>query len=104
MPDTKKLQLIADNIVYWLHQEHDLKGTVTIESTLEGDRADIAITDEAGEDFYTGNYADPGISVWLFGEADDLHKKGDKIQLVKVNNVIMQALERHIAGWAVGYS
>lgn len=56
----------------------------------------IELLDEGGEEFYIGNYADPGITICELTEFKDA-------TLVKVNNIWMQAFPKHIVGWAIGY-
>lgn len=58
---------------------------------------DVRLFDEIEDEYYVGNYADPGLTICELTEFKD-------VTLVKVNNIWMQALPKHIVGWAIGYS
>lgn len=89
-----ELQEFADNLRHWLFSEHsyDLRITKSGENSFSAD-----IIDEEGEEFWIGNYADPGITITWLGDGPE----GTK--LVRANGIVIQALGRHVAGWAVGY-
>lgn len=94
----EKLDAFIKNLIYWLDQEHMLSAAV---AKSDENTCELVITDDEGEEFWIGNYADPGLCVKWLGEV----AVGDKsVDLVEANGVVMQALGRHIAGWVVGYS
>jgi len=96
----EKLAAFIQNLIYWLAEEHMLTATVKTSSENE---CELDLVDDEGEEFYIGNYADAGVSVRWLGEfgLDDPTKP---VELVRVNNVVIQALGRHVAGWISGYS
>jgi hypothetical protein len=67
---------------------------------VEGKGWDISLK-SVGDDWYVGNYADPGLFVH-----DDLQTVtvgGETFNVVRVNSVVLPALASHIVGWAQGY-
>jgi hypothetical protein len=88
----RDLKSICEGIQHYLKDYHCLDSTFEI----AGDKAQVDIRTEEGDEFYIGNYADPGLTVELAGELEG-------VQMVRVNSIYIQALASHIAGWAVGY-
>ena len=85
-----------DNLVYWLSTDHDIEATYKI----DGAAADVSLTED-DEEFYIGGYTDPGMQVIWLGP----QKLADKEEsLVRVNGIVMSAIGKHVAGWAVGLS
>lgn len=94
----EKLAAFVKNLIYWLDQEHCLTATI---GKADENTCELVIVDEEGEEFYIGTYADSGLLVKWLGAVTI---GGKSVELVEVNNVVMQALGRHIAGWVIGYS
>ena len=85
-----------DSLVYWLSTHHGVEATYKVNSAA----ADVSLTED-GEEFYIGGYADSGMQVIWLGP----HKLADKEEsLVRVNGIVMSAIGKHVAGWAVGLS
>lgn len=97
------LQEVANNVCNWLSIEHGLTGKIVKNAKIDESRpfVDIRITDGEGEDFYIGNFADPGLNLSDLRCLGDENNLGDYV--VKANGIWISALGRHIAGWATGY-
>lgn len=96
----EKLATFVLNLIHWLAQEHSLTATVKTSSESE---CELDLVDEDGTEIWVGNYADAGVSVRWLGEFG-LDDPAKPVELVRVNNVVIQALGRHVAGWIAGYS
>lgn len=90
-----QLQQLVENIQYYLGL-NDLTSTVIPrdETTVE-----LEIQCE-GEDFFVGNYAEPGLTITWLG---DHTLNGEQHSLVLVNGIVISAYAKHIVGWALGY-
>jgi len=66
---------------------------------------DLELVDDDGDEWYVGNYADSGLRLEWLGECETKNREGktETRYLVRANGLIIEAMPKHIAGWAVGY-
>ena len=90
------------NLKYWLEEEHSLKAVIgeIEDKPTRKPKVDVELFTDEGEEFYIGNYADPGLHVIWLGPHD--FGMGPRM-VVTVNGILMEALGKHVAGWVVGY-
>ena len=85
------------NLKYWLEEEHSLKATI---GEIKDNKVDVELLTEDGDEFYIGNFADPGMAITWLGYFD--FGMGPRAA-VTVNGVLFEALGKHVAGWVNGY-
>lgn len=95
------LEKFVGSLTYWCGEHGGLKVSV-IED--RGDSVELELLDDEGEEFYVGNYADPGLVVRWVGPVAIPGRSGRDASpdLVEVNGVIFEAKARAVAGWVVG--
>jgi len=84
---------VAESVAWWW--THSGQGTASVGQMDSEGNVEIILYDSDGEEFYVGDYSDPGLSISLAGDLNGC-------TLVRVNSIIMEALGKHIVGWAIG--
>jgi hypothetical protein len=97
--DIDTLNKLVDNLIYWLRERHEITATPIVE-TRGGHVVELELRDDEGEEFYVGNYGEPGVHIAWLGEFDV--GDGEPTYLVRINSLVIEAMGRQIAGWIVG--
>jgi len=110
------MQIQEKSVYDWIDQnlraqlEHEDIAITAITAVLETPdhyNVDLHVDDDYDDEndannFYIGNYADPGMSIKPFGEFAG--PDGETRTLLLVNGVVMEAFAKHIVGWVIGYN